>query len=75
MIAAEIVRTIAESVCLARGVPLSAIYGRDTAQAAADARADVYAALRERNWSCTRIGRAFGRDHTTIIHALKRRAG
>lgn len=35
-----------------------------------NARKEVYKALREGGWSLPRIARAFGRDHTTIIHAL-----
>ena len=36
------------------------------------ARFAMYKALRERNWSYPRIGRLFGKDHSTIIHGVKR---
>lgn len=35
-----------------------------------DARQDVYLALRELGWSLPRIGKAMGRDHTTVIHGI-----
>ena len=36
------------------------------------ARFAMYKALRERNWSYPRIGRLFDKDHSTIIHGVKR---
>lgn len=37
------------------------------------ARFALYKALRLRGWSCSRIGHAVGgRDHSTILHGLKR---
>jgi hypothetical protein len=36
------------------------------------ARFAMYKALRERAWSYPRIGRLFEKDHSTIIHGVKR---
>lgn len=38
------------------------------------ARAEAYAVLKSRRWSCVRIGALFNRDDTTVGHALERRA-
>lgn len=37
-----------------------------------DARQDVYLALREAGWTLPRIGRALGRDHTTVMDGIAR---
>ena len=36
------------------------------------ARFAMYKALRERRWSYPRIGKLFEKDHSTIIHGVKR---
>ena len=36
------------------------------------ARFAMYKALRERGWSYPRIGKLFGKDHSTIIHGVNR---
>lgn len=36
------------------------------------ARFAMYKALRERGWSYPRIGKLFDKDHSTIIHGVKR---
>lgn len=40
-------------------------------QDAVDARLEAYIALREAGYSYPEIGRFVGRDHSTVMHALK----
>lgn len=42
--------------------------------APAHARAAAYRILRARGWSTTKIGKLFGRDHTTVMSGLRRAA-
>ena len=56
-------------------VPTWAITGRGKCPATIAARLAGYAIARALEWSYPAIGRAFGmRDHTTIIHGVKRAA-
>jgi len=58
------------------GVPPESVLGRDQHQSVVRARFLAMSVCRERyGWSTTEIGRAFGRDHTTVVHALQASCG
>ena len=52
-----------------------AIEGRGRTGAVAAARAAVWCWLRARGWSYPEIGAAWGRDHTTIMSAVRKHGG
>lgn len=64
--------TMAE-VSKRRDMPLAALLGPSRAQSVVIARYEaIYEVARRCPWmSLSEIGRLFGRDHTTIIHALR----
>ena len=69
-------RRIVSDVAREHRVPLDYLYGPQRYRWIKDAR---YAAIRTvaaefPRWSSTQLGRLFGRDHTTILHALGRTA-
>lgn len=74
--------TVAE-VAVRHGMSVDDLLSRSsTTRAHTDARREAYVALRSVKredgrpaWSYPAIGRMFGRDHTTILHALKSAAG
>ena len=70
-------RAITEAAT-AHGVAPHRVAGPDRDRPAAQARQDVYLALREAGWTLPEIGRALKRDHTTVLHGIaeaqKRRA-
>ena len=71
-------RQIVEAAALRHGVALRDILGPGRTQAAAFARQEVMYQARLTGLSLHQIGRALGRDHTTVmagIAAHKRRAG
>lgn len=70
MMVSEIVQAIAITACAEAGVPISAALSRDASPKAIAARRAIYAGLRARGWSYPRIGRAVGRDHTTVRDVL-----
>lgn len=72
MIAAEVALKIALDVCTERHLDAETVLSRDTSRSSLEARVAMYQALRARGWSLPQIGRQFGRDHTTICHALRR---
>lgn len=53
------------------GVSPAEIVGRSKARREFHARRMVCLDLRARGWSYARIGALLGRDHTTIIHAVR----
>ena len=54
------------------GVTVAEIKGRSRLGHVVAARQDVFLALREAGWSFPRIGRAMGRDHSTVMHGVAR---
>lgn len=54
------------------GVPTAHVKGYARADGAREARFALYAALRRRGWSYTRIGMFCGRDHATVIHGVRK---
>lgn len=70
---------VAEAVCMLHGVPLKDVMGPDRTAPVCRVRFAVIAALRaeknrhgQQRWSLPAIGRFLGRDHTTILNALRR---
>jgi chromosomal replication initiation ATPase DnaA len=57
------------------GVPKAAILSRDTTQRVFKARQRVCVELRHRGWSYGRIGHLLGRDHSTIVQAVRSARG
>ena len=55
------------------GLTWAQIIARNNCLTHVNARAEIYALLRERGWSYPQIGRLVGgRDHTTIINSVQR---
>lgn len=53
------------------GVPARAIVSRSRTDEVFAARARAMRALRAMGYSFPQIGKAFGRDHSTVIHAVR----
>lgn len=68
------VRDLVRSIADARGLSAPAIVRGGNQPYYVDARAEVYKALREPpfEYSFPRIGRLFGKHHTTIISSVQR---
>jgi chromosomal replication initiation ATPase DnaA len=62
---------IVDTVGAAWNVDTLAMFGKDRHATIAAARVDVWRHLRAAGWSYPAIGRAFGRDHSTILQVLK----
>lgn len=80
---ADLCRIVASRVAAADGGPLDIndtqasvllthVRGPSRASAVCDVRHTVAAVLRGLGWSFPQIGRALDRDHTSIMHAVKR---
>lgn len=60
------------AVAAAVGVPLAELHSRRRHAPLVAKRREVIRVLAERHgWSTTQIGRALGRDHSTIVHHLQ----
>jgi hypothetical protein len=56
-----------------RSLTWEQVIAKDNSRERVNARAEIYALLRERGWSYPQIGRLVGgRDHTTIINSVQR---
>lgn len=64
--------SIAESVTTVTGVSVEAMLGRCRMARISDARQRLWASLWRMGWSIGELGRVFDRDHTTIMHGLRR---
>lgn len=64
----EIVAQVAELTCL----PAKDIMGRSRKAPIAQARFLVWFVARQQGMTLQQIARAFGRDHTTILHGIQR---
>lgn len=65
------VRRIATEVAEIMGLPVERIMGRDKKAEACRVREVVCYLARQRGMSFSQIGRDLGRDHTTIISAVR----
>ena len=54
------------------GVPVRIIRSRSRTTEPMDARRACMLALSQRGWSCTAIAQALGRDHSTVLHNIRR---
>lgn len=70
-------RQIIQMVATAKGFPLEEILGNSRNRSVVEARFDAIKAVADArpDMSTPQIGRIFGKDHTTIIHALSKRGG
>lgn len=62
---------IVAKVARRTALPAGAILGRGRTAEVAAARHRAMRALRAMGYSFPEIGRAFGRDHSTVIHAVR----
>jgi chromosomal replication initiation ATPase DnaA len=53
-------------------VPVKDLVSPKRSKPIVEARFALYAALRMRGWSYTRIGRFLGRDHATVMYGVQR---
>ena len=67
-------RLVLRDIAKEHGVTVSDLLSRSYGKKVIAARLSAYAAVQEArpSWSTTRLGMFFGRDHTTILHALQR---
>lgn len=70
-IPASVVRAMHEHVSAELGVPLYDLCGVTRTRPAVRARWTAMRAMRDRGVSLPVIGRAFGRDHSTVIFGLR----
>ena len=67
--------TIAREVALRTGVPVEAMQGPSRVAWITEARHEaMYRCRHEAHCSLTMIGRYFNRDHTTVLHAIRKHA-
>lgn len=59
-------------ICKAHGIPVAAVRGQVRTRAAISARRAICIELRKLHMSYGEIGRMINRDHTSVIHHLKR---
>ncbi len=68
------VNRLGEQIARHHGIRKSDLFGPSRHPHVVKARADLYYVLRAQGWSSVAIGRAVGgRDHTTVLDALKKR--
>lgn len=68
----ETVCNIVKDVARRAGVSVGDIYGRATARRFSRPRqAAMYLAVTRTGKSYQQVGRIFGRDHTTVLHAIR----
>lgn len=67
-------RTMCEidSIAFKHGLSREDLFGRDRREKASKARQEAFYRLRYKGWSFPRIGKLFGRDHSTIVHGFER---
>ena len=63
---------VCRDVCDKFGVSRSDLMGQSREARFARARHEAFLRLIEAGWSTARIGRAFRRDHTTVIYGARR---
>lgn len=66
------IRDIVQAVALETGISASDIMGRGKTSTVCEARFRVYAEANDAGLSYARIGRAMGRDHSTVMAGAKR---
>jgi len=66
--------SVVHDVSIFTGVTPAQIFGRSRRKTIVAARHEVWARLHRLGWSLSALGRAFDRDHTTILAALSKPA-
>lgn len=66
------VREVVARIASERALAVSDVLGPSRCRNVAEARWAIWAILRKRGYSFPRIGQLFGRDHTTVIHGVRR---
>ena len=64
--------SIVRAVAAERGFTVETILGRGRSHPIVAVRWEVWRRLHDAGWSSVAIGKAFDRDHTTVLHALTR---
>ena len=67
---ADVLRRAINRAAEHHGVTVAEIKGRSRLGHVVAARQDAFLALREAGWSFPRIGRAMGRNHSTVLHGV-----
>lgn len=67
---ADVLRRAINRAAERHGVTVAEIKGRSRLGHVAAARQDVFLELWEVGWSFSRIGRAMGRHHSTVMHGV-----
>lgn len=68
----EIARSIGKAVAAAFEIPERALWSRARHKGVLEARQAAFLIARQRGISLSSIGRAFGRDHTTVMHGIRK---
>jgi chromosomal replication initiation ATPase DnaA len=63
---------IRKRIARKHGVSVEELVGRSCLRHVVEARRELYCALRARKWSYPAIGRFCGRDHTTVMAAVRK---
>ena len=66
------IRSVIQRVAESTGVPMEDILSTNRQPSIVRARDSVAQELRARGLSLKEIGRALGRDHKTVLHALRK---
>lgn len=69
--AGRTIKALVHAVAEATGISAQAIYGRNRSRHVNRARQIVMLAAHERGMGLSEIGRALGRDHSTVDHGIK----
>lgn len=68
-------RHLLNTVCQLYGLSCRILRSRSRKNHISEARQLVWYVLRDYGWSFQQIGKAFGRDHTSVMHGVKRIQG
>lgn len=70
---AERVRRVIADVCAAHGMSRDELMGRSRHSPLVRARQEaMWRVKHETGWALTRVGRCFGRDHSTVLHGVRK---
>jgi chromosomal replication initiation ATPase DnaA len=72
MTPAERTRALIESVCDEHGVKLDDVFGYARTERISRARHDAMFRVHQTGRTLREVGRAFGRDHKSVVYAIKR---
>lgn len=71
----DLMMEVVNEVAARHRVTAAGIFGESRSRSVCAARHEaIYRVFMQFGWGVTKVGRAFGRDHTTVIHSLNRYA-